>query len=661
MKSASKKVYVNKAPRSVAMLQEEEKIVPMEIDPPPKPAMASLAPGSGLNASLKGKKVKIVNRSVKEEEKKGPSVFAPAPAMKKPLGVKPKPVPVPLANAQFDSNIAEIAMDELSKQNVLATGDPVLCLECNAVFNSYSKVEETENGQIWVCEFCESVNQVNLEPEEIPTESKLVYVLETSEQVAIERQGKNDSQAIIFCIDISGSMCVTQPVSGKIGLKTSRLSELKKQLGPQEGPQFCPREKKNVTYVSRLECVQAAIESHLSEMQKGTPNKRIGIVTFNADVSVIGDGFSDITLTGNKLMDFEKIASSVENKFNEIMARPISVTKEQLCKRLLSLEETGPTALGPALLASVALAGQGGVGSKVILCTDGIANVGLGSLETEEEVEASEGFYAQVGELAKQTGVSISVISIASEECRLDCLSNLVEVTGGDLTKVDPENLSNDFANILATEVLACNVSVTVNLHRFLGFRNQEAVYLKKPTCLFRQLGSVTDQTIFTFEYIVNDFEGAQKLRKVPFQVTVDHRKMNGMRCVLVDTQLFEICENQEEILRDADFEVLSRNVQQRTAELVKKGQYSEARKNVDMWQGYMLSNASNNVQRTQVEMFSKNSKPISEKLREIEEEEEGEGMGGGGGGGMEMIKKKKAKKDTFSVGIHRFSKKSGN
>lgn len=656
MKSACKKVYVNKAPRSVAMLHdEEEKIVPMEIDPPIKPVMASLAPGSGLNASLKGKNVKIVNRA-KIEEKKGPSSFAPAPAMKKPAVMKPRPIPIlnPVLNSQFDSNIAEIAMEELNKQNVLATGDPVLCLECNAIFNSYSKVQETENGQIWVCEFCESANQVHLEPEEIPTESKLVYVLETSEQVAMERQGKNDSQAIIFCIDISGSMCVTQPVSGKVGLKTSKLSELKKQFGPQEGPQFCPRERKNVTYVSRLECVQAAIESHLSEMQKGTPNKRIGIVTFNSEVSVIGDGFSDIKLTGDKLLDYGKILNSVENKFAEIMARPVSVTKEQLCKRLLSLEENGPTALGPALLASVALGSQGGAGSKVILCTDGIANVGLGSLETEEEVEASEGFYTQVGELAKQTGVSISIISIASEECRLDCLSSLVEETGGDLTKVDPENLSNDFANILATEVLACNVTVTVNLHKFLGFRNQEAIYLKKPTHLFKKLGSVTEQTIFTFEYVVNDLESAQKLGKVPFQVTVDHRKMNGMRCVLVDTQLFEISENQEEMLREADFEVLSRNVQQRTAELVRKGQYSEARKNVDMWQGYMHSNASNNVQRIQVEKFSSNSKPISDKLREIEEEEELEHVGG-----MEKMQKKKFKKDSISVGIHRFSKKS--
>lgn len=66
-----------------------------------------------------------------------------------------------------------------------------------------------------------------------------------------------------------------------------------------------------------------------------------------------------------------------------------------------------------------------------------------------------------------------------SEECRLDCLSELVDVTGDELTKVDPQNLYNDFANILVQEILACNVTVTVNLHKALAFRNQENIFKK--------------------------------------------------------------------------------------------------------------------------------------------------------------------------------------
>ena len=83
---------------------------------------------------------------------------------------------------------------------------------------------------------------------------------------------------------MSGSMCVTEPVKGNFGFKTNRLNDLKKQLGPQEGSQYLPKEKKNVTYVSRLECVQAAIEVQLTELQRNSPNKKIGLITFNDEV-----------------------------------------------------------------------------------------------------------------------------------------------------------------------------------------------------------------------------------------------------------------------------------------------------------------------------------------------------------------------------------------
>ena len=47
----------------------------------------------------------------------------------------------------------------------------------------------------------------------------------------------------------------------------------------------------------------------------------------------------------------------------------------------MNLEETGPTALGPALVSSIALAATGAPGSSVVLCTDGLANVGLGAFD----------------------------------------------------------------------------------------------------------------------------------------------------------------------------------------------------------------------------------------------------------------------------------------
>jgi Mg-chelatase subunit ChlD len=61
------------------------------------------------------------------------------------------------------------------------------------------------------------------------------------------------------------------------------------------------------------------------------------------------------------------------------VSAPIGETCERLNNKLKDLKEKGKTALGPALLSAVGLAGEGSLGSMVVLCTDGLANVGLGS------------------------------------------------------------------------------------------------------------------------------------------------------------------------------------------------------------------------------------------------------------------------------------------
>jgi hypothetical protein len=70
------------------------------------------------------------------------------------------------------------------------------------------------------------------------------------------------------------------------------------------------------------------------------------------------------------------------------------------------LEEGGSTALGPATLVATTMAAQH-PGSKVVLCTDGLANIGLGRLDnlhTEELEERAQEFYDEVSTLAVDKG-----------------------------------------------------------------------------------------------------------------------------------------------------------------------------------------------------------------------------------------------------------------
>lgn len=74
--------------------------------------------------------------------------------------------------------------------------------------------------------------------------------------------------------------------------------------------------------------------------------------------------------------------------------------------QILSLEAKGQTALGPALLISILIAARKH-GSRVILCTDGLANQGLGSLEKDKNgsvPQESIEFYNHLASLAQKSG-----------------------------------------------------------------------------------------------------------------------------------------------------------------------------------------------------------------------------------------------------------------
>jgi len=212
----------------------------------------------------------------------------------------------------------------------------------------------------------------------------------------------------------------------------------------------------------------------------------------------------------------------------KLFNKSIKETKAHLSQKLMQLEETGPTALGPAVLTAIALAGEGCPGSSVIVCTDGLANVGLGNFD-DPSVAASkiEEFYEMIGQYAKTKGVTVNIISIKGEECNIETLSKIADLTGGEVQRVDPKDLIDNFSNILNLPVLATNVELKVKLHKGLEFRNEDAINLNEDkTILARNLGNVNEDTEVTFEYKMKSVKkliqmtdlDITKLTSLPFQ-----------------------------------------------------------------------------------------------------------------------------------------------
>eukprot|EP01083_Nonionella_stella_P316339 1146517_1 len=155
----------------------------------------------------------------------------------------------------------------------------------------------------------------------------------------------------------------------------------------------------DVQYVSRLQCVQTAVNEQIETMAKMHPTYKIGLVTFN---TVFGDGMSKHEIiTGDKL--------KIDNIIDKVHGT--------LRKVLWGLNESGQTTLGPALCVCIAMAASK-PGSQVILCADGLANIGVGSLDAVQ-IEADEDkedlvlkWYEALGDYAMLKGVVVNIISI---------------------------------------------------------------------------------------------------------------------------------------------------------------------------------------------------------------------------------------------------------
>lgn len=494
----------------------------------------------------------------------------------------------PVMKSRLNTNVVEVPMEELIETTPLATGDPKFCTHCGVLFSCVSILID----RTWICEFCEQFNQVDLEPEEIPTESKLTYIMESGSEL---REGADSDITIIFCIDISGSMGTTSEVKNisrviqeqdmvntceELGLLTNkslRTTDQKIQYIYKHYRDNFPDYFNQSSYLTRLDCVISAIEARLTDMEHTAPNRKVGIVTFTNEVNIIGDGTNTGTVQEDRLGNWEYCTQYVKHKHDTFFPSSIANTRRSLTEELKSLKPIGATALGPALLMSVRLASQGKPGSKVIICTDGIANVGLGSLETEEDREAAESFYNDVALIARDNAVCVSIISIQGQECSLEYLEPVVDKSGGVINKVDPHNLSKDFATVLAQEVLATHVRIVVHLHKSLEFRNENSKYLNESnTKLEKELGNVTRENVFAFEYVGK--MQCVECRKIPFQVLIYYTKLNGMKCVLADTQEVEIINRDQIDAKTVNFEVLAKNMMLKASHYMKEGRYQYAK-----------------------------------------------------------------------------------
>lgn len=458
-----------------------------------------------------------------------------------------------------DTNVAVISLGTVSKQAELQPGDAVLCSKCDAVLSTVSKIADGH----WACDFCGKDNTVDVEEDEIPQGEVQEYLLTPAPEKVI---GMGDSAGLtIFVVDTSGSMNVTTEIPAGFGLfqlqiakKQDADEELAREMARQYNNQYLRSESHNARYITRMECMQAAVTIQLQEIARAHPDRKILLITFNSDVTIHGDAsakFNKQIVAGAKLNQRETLEGiGVGIAMDSLQ----SVTKSQadLGAKILDLQASGSTALGPALVVALAAA-QGSRRSEIILCTDGASNEGVG------KVEEGRDFYRGLGTKAKEFGVTLSLIGLQSDDdgIGLPILGEAARLSSGLVTIVSPLELQRKMREIVDNPTIATDVRVRMHFPELFGTGSKN-----KTSVLDVNVGNVTASSDISVAFgpsakglaFLKDEEAKIPRSGLPFQVSIYFTRLDGAKVLRVFTSNKKVTYTLEKALKAIDVSVFS-------------------------------------------------------------------------------------------------------
>jgi hypothetical protein len=365
----------------------------------------------------------------------------------------------------------------------------------------------------------------------------------------------------------------------------------------------------NTNYVSRLDLVKLSIENNIKTLLEHSPNVKVGLVSFGSDIEVKGDCLSNVMRIKEKDMNNENKIKSLGEENTNLIKNSINKSSPSIIKSLREIEEEGSTALGPAVLLSLSLLKNAKIGSRIFLCTDGMSNLGIGSIEENKEKAAE--FYTNIGNMAKEKGIVISLITFDDSESEIIILKNMVELSGGEIIRVNPTQILEGFNDLLENDVIASNVEVKLNLNKCLTFRDEEKINLKNDgSTYFKKVGNAARETETYHEF---KFKSSSKLaefseinfdalKNLTFQAEINYKRPDGKRYIRVITKNLIVSDNKEEVNKQANMNIISTLQSRKSAKLAGQGDLMGAQAQIHIARNFL--NLNRNVNKNNEQIF---------------------------------------------------------
>ena len=450
----------------------------------------------------------------------------------------------------------------------------ILCKGCNVVLSSVSEIiptSSTKTGEKklcdtydWKCEFCgTNNNNIEIPSSSIPKRSATLRMLKPGKKVKKSKDKKqtvDESEGVIvFCIDVSGSMDTCDPIP-----------DFQKQWKIAQG-----EEVKNI---SRMTAMKEAVSTHIRRLAVANPNKKVAVLTFSNSVTIQWIAKGRVSSTNLKTaMTIDSALKQAENAIDWKSVSPVNESESDLLNLVSSIRANGSTALGPGLLAGIQIAGESGLPSEIIVCSDGQPNSGIGSSST-----LNAATYEQIGSVAVRNESKVSLIGIEGCACAMEFLSECASRTEGNISILHPIEIVREIRKFSQDNSVAKDVEVSLILHPNLMIEKLDCQ--KGLSRLVREFKAPTVSTEFTVEYsvrpeFVHKFNKKSKLMPTfyPFQCQFEYTDANGARMQYVVTKKLKVTTSRKKAERACIAAVVAQSGIHHVGKLATGKQYNDA------------------------------------------------------------------------------------
>ena len=430
--------------------------------------------------------------------------------------------------------VGEVSFNEFEDVKGGIKGKPIACSQCGAILTDIADVQTNQNvGTFFKCAFCAAVNVID--PKDLPDHIDLNAGWFVPAEVTKKGfgEGLQKGNSLIAAMDVSGSM------SG-----------------------------------AKLEGVKQSLISTLKSYEKTRADALFGLITFESNLRIYSpEGEVVAKLEEDTLYDpkeIEKIVSKNSWINKQLPKMTIETTGKKWQKTIAKLDDLSSTALGPAMVAARIMSLAAGTG-RILLLTDGMANVGVGSLSGASP--EGKKFYKQIGAELKKNGIIVDLVGIASQgSLELKSLAQMPELTGGDLYYADLSELQDSFSALAGDVLIGRNARIKVIVPAEVELEAVSGLGAHKDTLKSGEeisLGGLTQSRSLAFEY--KPKKKMKDRKKVPIQVQVRYKDEEDNERIRVIERELEVTDIKEELEKSLDADLIAGYTVQRAAQVMQK------------------------------------------------------------------------------------------